>query len=76
LLSCGIDPNQFQVIVAKGVNAPLAAYREVCPNFIRVNTPGSTSADMTTFDYLNRRRPLFPLEENAVWHPTTEDQCS
>ena len=30
-------------IVAKGVNAPLAAYREVCPSFIRVDTPGSTA---------------------------------
>jgi microcystin degradation protein MlrC len=62
LLSCELNPGEFQVIVAKGVNAPLAAYRTVCPNFLRVNTPGSTSAEMNSFDYRSRRVPLFPFE--------------
>ena len=34
----------IRCIVAKGVNAPLAAYREVCASIIRVDTPGSTAA--------------------------------
>jgi len=65
LTSCGIDPTSFQVIVAKGVQAPVAAYREACPHLIRVNTPGVTSADLSSFDYQHRRRPLFPLERSA-----------
>lgn len=65
LLSCDVDPKQFNLIIAKGVNAPVAAYREVCDHFIRVNTPGSTSADMSHFTYQHRRRPLFPFEEIA-----------
>lgn len=63
LLHFGIDPTQFQAIVAKGVNAPLAAYGEVCREFLRVNTPGVTCADMTQLDFQRRRRPLFPFEE-------------
>ena len=62
LTSCNIHPGDYQILVAKGVQAPLAAYRPVCPNLIRVNTPGVTSADMEHFDYQYRRKPLFPFE--------------
>jgi microcystin degradation protein MlrC len=63
LISCGIEPASFQVLVAKGVNAPIAAYRAVCKSFIRVNTPGVTTADMSLLPFHHRRRPLFPFEE-------------
>lgn len=62
LLAFDIDPGQFDAIVAKGVNAPIAAYSPVCPSMIQVNTPGITQADMTMFNYNNRRKPLFPFE--------------
>jgi microcystin degradation protein MlrC len=62
LTSCGLEPRRFGIIVAKGVHAPVPAYAPVCPTVIRVNTPGSTSADMTSFTYRHRRVPLFPLE--------------
>jgi microcystin degradation protein MlrC len=65
LVSCGLDPSRFRILVAKGVNAPLAAYREVCPNFIRVNTPGPTTAEMTLLEFHHRRRPLFPFEPDT-----------
>lgn len=62
LTSCGIDPKAFDVIVAKGVIAPIAAYAPVCPSKIQVNTPGITQADMTMFSHKHRRKPLFPFE--------------
>jgi microcystin degradation protein MlrC len=62
LTSCGLDPKSFRRIVAKGVNAPLAAYAPVCDRIERVNTPGVTCADMTFFNFTHRRRPLFPFE--------------
>ncbi|MDC0273301.1 M81 family metallopeptidase [Planctomycetaceae bacterium] len=65
--SCDLDPASFQILVAKGVNAPIAAYREVCPHFIRVNTSGSTCADMTQLDFAHRRHPLFPFEPESDW---------
>ena len=63
LTSFNIFPEDFDVIVAKGVNAPIAAYAPVCPTIMQVNTPGVTQADMTLFKYRNRRKPLFPFEE-------------
>lgn len=62
LTSFGINPKDFDVLVAKGVIAPIAAYAPVCPSTIQVNTPGVTQADMTLFNYKYRRRPLYPFE--------------
>jgi microcystin degradation protein MlrC len=62
LLSCGLDPSAFRILVAKGVHAPLAAYREACDVFLRVNTPGSTCADLNRLTFQHRRKPLFPFE--------------
>src|SRR5690606_34345550 len=62
LTSFGIVPEAFDVIVAKGVIAPIAAYSPVCPSIIQVNTPGVTQADMTMFTHQNRRKPMFPFE--------------
>lgn len=67
LTSCGIEPEKYQIVVAKGVNAPLAAYREVCQHFVRVNTPGCTSADLLSLPYAKRRRPMFPFERETAW---------
>ncbi len=63
LISCNVDPLAYDVLVAKGVHAPVAAYAPVCPTLIRVNTPGITTADMNQLAYHNRRKPLFPFEE-------------
>jgi microcystin degradation protein MlrC len=63
LLAFNLDPASFQTIVAKGVHAPVGAYAAVCKKMIRVNTPGTTNADMLTFTYKNRRKPLFPFEQ-------------
>jgi microcystin degradation protein MlrC len=62
LTSCSINPKEYEVIIAKGVIAPMAAYGPVCPTIIKVNTPGLTTADMTQLSYHHRRKPLFPFE--------------
>lgn len=62
LLQFGIQPNHFDVIIAKGVNAPLAAYSDVCKHIVQVDTPGVTQADATRFTYKNRVKPKFPFE--------------
>ena len=63
LTNCGLDPAAFHILIAKGVQAPAAAYQPVSKKLIRVNTPGVTSADMNHFQYKHRRRPLYPFEE-------------
>lgn len=63
MTSIGLDPAAFQVLIAKGVHAPTAAYAPVSKRLIRVDTPGATTADMRRFDYRYRRRPLYPFED-------------
>lgn len=58
----GLNPKDFKIIVAKGVIAPLAAYRSIAGSFIPVDTPGVTRADMTQLSYQHRRQPMYPFE--------------
>jgi microcystin degradation protein MlrC len=62
LRHAGLDPAAFRLLVAKGVHAPVAAYAEACRTFLRVDTPGVTSADLARLAYHHRRRPLHPFE--------------
>ncbi len=62
LVENGVNTEEFRVFVAKGVHAPVAAYTAICEEFIRVNTPGCTTADVMQLNYEHRRRPLYPLE--------------
>jgi microcystin degradation protein MlrC len=59
----GVRPEDYDILIAKGVNAPIAAYQEVCPSILQVDTPGVTRANLRKFAFLNRRRPMFPFEE-------------
>jgi len=63
LLSFGIDPKKYKVLVVKGVHAPLAAYKAVCKSIVRVDTPGVTSASLNRLPYKMRKKPMFPFEE-------------
>ncbi len=63
LTTFGLDPARFDVLIAKGVNAPIAAYGPVCRTIMQANTPGVTQADMTGFAFERRRKPLYPFEE-------------
>lgn len=67
LTAFGLSPQSFHVLVAKGVNAPLAAYAPVCASILRVNTRGVTMADMTQLPYHHRRRPMYPFERETTW---------
>lgn len=67
LTSCGLNPAKCSILVAKGVNAPIASYSKVCRTFIRVDTPGVTTADVTRMRYQRRRRPMFPFEAECEW---------
>lgn len=62
LTTFGVDPIAYHILVAKGVNAPVAAYEPVCKRLIRVNTPGCTTADMQSLEFSHRRKPMFPFE--------------
>ncbi len=63
----GIFPERYRIVVAKGVVSPRPAYQPIAGKVIIVNTPGVTTADLTTFEYHRRRRPLYPLELDAEY---------
>jgi microcystin degradation protein MlrC len=62
LLSVGVDPATYQVVVAKGVNSPRAAYAPIAKRMVVVDTDGVTAMGLARFTYQHRRKPLFPFE--------------
>jgi microcystin degradation protein MlrC len=69
LTSVGLEPEHLQIIVAKGVQSPRAAYEPIAAEMIQLNTPGCTSADLSALAYRHRRRPMFPFEPEAAYAP-------
>ena len=67
VLSLGINPKSYRILVAKGAIAPVAAYEPVSSRMVYVDTPGITSANPAHFDYRHRPRPLYPFEPETVW---------
>ena len=67
LVSQGVDPSDYAAIVIKGVHAPVAAYGPVCSRLIRVNTPGSTCAELSQLPFQRRRQPMVPFESIDTW---------
>lgn len=70
LLSLGVEPTAYKVIIVKGVTAPRAAYDPIATHVITVDSPGVTQAGPESFTYHRRPRPLFPLDEISDWRPT------
>lgn len=62
LVSLGIQPEQKDILIVKGVIAPQAAYEPIAAEMILVDTPGPTANDPRSFTYAHRRRPMFPLD--------------
>ena len=60
--SIGILPEQYKVIICKGTVSPRAAYEPISREIIMADSSGVTSANMATFSYQHRRKPLYPFE--------------
>jgi microcystin degradation protein MlrC len=69
VISVGVKPERKQIIVAKGVVSPRPAYEPIASEVVLVNTPGATSADLSTFDFKHIRKPLFPFDPDAAYQP-------
>lgn len=67
MYALGLFPEEYQVVVAKGVHSPRPAYMPLAAEVVMVNSPGVTSSDLTTFTYRHRRRPLYPFEPEATY---------
>ena len=67
MYSVGVRPENFKVVVAKGVVSPRPAYQPIAAQIVLVNTPGVTTSDLSQFEYRRRRRPLYPFEPEATY---------
>jgi microcystin degradation protein MlrC len=63
----GVRPEDYRVVVGKGVVSPRPAYQPIAAEMLLVNTAGASSADLSTFAYQRRRRPLYPFEADATY---------
>lgn len=62
LFSVGVEPTRYQIVVAKGVNGPRAAYYPISSRLLVVDTNGITAMGLERFTYQHRRKPLYPFE--------------
>ncbi len=69
MYAAGVRPERYRIVIAKGVVSPRPAYEPIASRIVLVNTPGLTSADLSTFNYRRRRRPLYPFEPEARYLP-------
>ena len=65
----GVQPEECRILVAKGVQSPRPAYQPIASHVLMANTPGITSADLSSFQFEKRRVPLFPLDSGAEFRP-------
>jgi microcystin degradation protein MlrC len=65
--SVGVRPEDYKIIVAKGVVSPRPAFQPIAAEMLLVNTAGASSADLSSFNYRRRRRPLYPFEREATY---------
>ena len=61
----GIFPEKYKVVICKGTVSPRAAYEPIAREIIVADSPGVTSANMSSFSYQHRRKPLYPFESET-----------
>jgi microcystin degradation protein MlrC len=59
ITSCGIQPEQQRILVAKGAVAPRAAYEPVSAELIEVDSGGATAIRRSPDEYRRARRTLY-----------------
>ncbi len=70
LTSLGLCPEMARLLVVKAAVAYKAAYESIAGMIIEVDTPGLTALNPARFTYRNIRRPIFPLDPEALVEAT------
>lgn len=65
--SVGVDPQEFQVIVAKSAVAWRAAFGDIARHVIEVDTPGLCTANLDQFEFHHIPDSMYPFDPNAMW---------
>ena len=59
----GIDPDRTNILACKAVNHFRADFEPICRKLIYVESGGLASCNFRQFDYVNVRRPVWPLDQ-------------
>ena len=65
MYSMGIYPENYKIVIAKGVSSPRPAYQPIAAEILLVNSPGITTSDLTFFKYKNIRKHMYPFDKKA-----------
>ena len=61
----GLDPLDFDIVVAKSPNGFRTHYEAIASRIVPVDVPGATSANLASLPYQHCVRPIFPLDGNV-----------
>ena len=67
LKSFGISPSEQHIIVVKAAVRWRGGFGPIAKHAILVDTPGLGATDLNRFDFQKIRRPIYPLDADAVW---------
>ncbi|MDF2670689.1 MAG: microcystinase, partial [Paenibacillus sp.] len=74
VLSVGLQPQAFHMIVVKSAIAWKTAFGDIAKLAIDVDTPGCCGANLHLFPYKHLKRPLYPLDpKDAIQLPHTQE---
>ena len=71
-LAQGLDPIDFDVVVAKSPNGFRTHYESIASCIVPVDVPGATSANLRSLPYERCVRPIFPLDEAVEFEPVVQ----
>ncbi|MEE3366798.1 MAG: MlrC C-terminal domain-containing protein, partial [Planctomycetota bacterium] len=63
--SHGLDPTNYDVVVAKSPNGFRTHYESLAAAIAPVDVPGSTSANLHSLPFSQCPRPIFPLDDSV-----------
>ena len=68
----GQDPANFHSTVVKSPHCEPQFYDDWVEANLNVDAPGATSANLPSLGHTICKRPMFPMEQDAVFEPSTE----
>jgi microcystin degradation protein MlrC len=68
-LAHGQDPQQFDLVVVKSPHCQHRFYEAWAACLVKVDAPGSTSANLRSLGHTRCARPIFPLDEGVSFKP-------
>ena len=70
-LAHGQDPRRFDAVVVKSPHCQPHMYADWCARMVNIDAPGSSSANLPYLGHTRCPRPIFPLDAEVPFHPTS-----